>query len=156
MSHTNSLLKTLSELKASGAFPQRLLLRDPSVAATIEMDVHQLDSLSIQLSMLRVSPQQSTKVTLNEKAADLSQRITGLMEKLSVIEIDDSRGEALLRSDSPVANEEQRLYYELLAQRQGVTTLHRYQGSILRSHRKEVPFILTREAMAKLITDLVG
>lgn len=156
MSHTNSLLKTLSELKASGTFPQRLLLRDLAVAATIEMDVHQLDSLSIQLSMLRVSPEQATKSALKDKAADLSQRVTGLMEKLKVVEIDDSRGEALLRSDSPVANDDQRLYYELLAQRQGSTTLYRYQGSMLRSHRKEVPFVLTREALAKLIADLVG
>lgn len=156
MSRTNSLLKTLSELNASGAFPQRLLLRDPSIAATIEMDVHRLDSLSIQLTMLRVTPEQAMKVTLKDKAAHLSERITGLMEKLSVIEIDDSRGEALLRSDSPVANEDQRLYYELLAQRQGATTLHRYQGSMLRSQRKEVPFVLTREALAKLITDLVS
>ena len=156
MSHTNSLMKTLNELKPSGAFPQRLLMRDPSVAATIEMDVHKLDSLSIQLSMLRVSPEAPSKVALKDKAADLAQRITGLLEKLSVIEIDDDRGEALLRSNSPVVNDEQRLYYELIAQRQGTTTLNRYQGSMLRSNRKEVPFILTREAMAKLITDLVG
>ena len=88
MSHTNSLLKTLSELKASGTFPQRLLLRDPSVTATIEMDVHQLDSLSIQLSMLRVSPELATKVALKDKAADLSQRITGLaLQECLVIDV---------------------------------------------------------------------
>jgi hypothetical protein len=156
MSHTNSLMKTLNELKASGAFPQRLLMRDPSVAATVEMDVHKLDSLSIQLSLLRVSPEATTKVVLKEKAADLALRITGLLEKLSVIEIDDNRGEALLRSNSPAVNEEERLYYELIADRQGTATLHRYQGSMLNSKRKEVPFILTREALAKLITDLVG
>lgn len=156
MSHTKSLMKTLNELKPTGAFPQRLLIRDPSVAAAMEMDVHKLDSLSIQLSMLRISPELPTKFALKDKAADLAQRITGLLEKLSVIEIDEDRGEALLRSNSPVVNEEQRLYYELIAQRSGTTTLYRYLGSMLRSDRKEVPFILTREAMAKLIIDLVG
>jgi hypothetical protein len=156
MSRTNTLLNTLNELKPTGAFPQRLLVRDAAVAATVEMDVHQLDKLSIELSMLRVSPEQASRVGLRDRAVALAQRVTGLMEKLNAIEIDDERGEALLRSDTPVAQDESRLYYELILQRQGVTTLHRYQGSTIKSSRKEVPFTLTREALAKLINDLAN
>jgi len=154
MSRTNTLLDAIRDLKATGAMPQRLLLRDTSVAATIEMEVHQLDRLSIEMSMLRVTPEQPTSSSLGDRAQVLAQKVTGLMEKLSAIEIDDTRGEALLRSDAPVAYEQDRLYYELIVNRQGATTLHRYHGSMLKSNRREVPFTLTREALAKLITDL--
>lgn len=154
MSRTNTLLTTLNELKASGAFPQRMLLRDAHVAATVEMDVHQLDRLSIEISMLRVTPEQVSKVGLRDRAMILAQKITGLMEKLSAIEIDEARGEALLRSDLPIAQDEKRLYYELLLQQNGTTTLHRYEGSTLKTGRKEVPFVLTREALAKMIQDV--
>ncbi len=153
MSHTN-LLTTLNELKASGAFPQRLLLRDASVSATIEMDVQQMDKLSVELTMLRVSPEQAPKENLRDRATLLANRVTGLMEKLAAIEIDEARGEALLRSDTPAAQESSRIYYELLLQRTGVTTLNRYQGSMVKTGRKETGFTLTREALAKLIRDL--
>lgn len=153
MSHTN-LLTTLNELKASGAFPQRLLLRDASVSATIEMDVQQMDKLSVELTMLRVSPEQAPKENLRDRATLLANRVTGLMEKLAAIEIDEARGEALLRSDTPAAQESSRTYYELLLQRTGVTTLNRYQGSMVKTGRKETGFTLTREALAKLIRDL--
>lgn len=156
MPRINTLLETLNELKATGAFPQRLLVRDAAVAATVEMDVHQLDKLSIELSMLRVSPEQASRVALRDRAMTLAQKVTGLMEKLTATEIDDDRGEALLRSDTPAAQNDNRLYYELILQRQGTTTLHRYQGSMIKSSRKEVPFTLTREALAKLIGDLAN
>lgn len=154
MSRTNTLLSTLQELKASGAFPQRMLVRDVSVAATVEMDVHQLDRLSIELSMIRVTPEKSATFKLGERATLLAGKVTGLMETLNVIEIDDSRGEALLRSDVPLAEDTKRLYYELLVQQNGTTTLHRYQGSMVKTSRQEIPFSLTREALAKLIQDV--
>lgn len=153
MSHTN-LLTTLNELKASGAFPQRLLLRDASVSATIEMDVQQMDKLSVELTMLRVSPEQAPKENLRDRATLLANRVTGLMEKLAAIEIDEGRGEALLRSDTPAAHDASRTYYELLVQKTGVTTLNRFQGSMIKTGRKETGFTLTREALAKLIRDL--
>lgn len=154
MSRTNTLLDTIRELKASGAFPQRLLLRDSALAATVEMEVHQLDRLSIEMSMLRVTPELGMEASLRDRAQALARKVTGLMEKLSAIEIDETRGEAMLRSDTPMAQEHDRLFYELILNRQGVTTLHRYLGSIVKSGRREVPFTLTREALAKLIADL--
>lgn len=155
-SRTNTLLKTLQELQATGSFPQRLLVRDTAIAATLEMDAHQLDRMSVEVSMLRVTPEQAKKLPLREQAVQLSQRITGLMEKLSAIEIDDERGEALLRSESPVAEHSTRIYYELLLSRGGAAELHRYQGSMVHSERKAIPFTLTHEALAKLVGDIAG
>lgn len=154
MSNNNSLLKTLNELQAQGSFPQRMLVRDTAIAATAEMEVHQLDRLSIELSMLRVTPEKNMSDTLKTRAETLARKVTGLMEKLNAIEIDDIKGEAMLRSDTPAAQDAQRMYYELMLNKQGATTLKRYQGSTINAQRKEIPFVLTREALAKLITDL--
>jgi adenine C2-methylase RlmN of 23S rRNA A2503 and tRNA A37 len=156
MSYTNSLLKTLTELNPHGTFPQRMLVRDTELAATAEMEVHQLDRLSMELSMLRVTPENSVRDTLKSHAEKLARKVTGLMEKLNVIEIDDIQGVAMLRSDTPAVQDTQRMYYELMVNQQGTTTLKRYQGSTIHAERKEIPFVLTREALAKLITDLAG
>lgn len=149
-----SLTNTLIELKPSGAFPQRLLLKDAGVAATIEMEVHSQDALSLQISMLKVFPEAVIKTPLRDRANAIAQRATGLMEKLSVIEVDDAQGKALLRSNEPVTRDVHRLYYELLLEQKGSATLHRYEGSMTHSNRQEKAFTLTREALAKLITDL--
>jgi hypothetical protein len=116
--------------------------------------VHQLEALACKVSMVRVVPDRPAAAALQERAATVARQVTGLMEKLSVIEVDDQRGEALLRSDSPVARENDRLYYEVVLERMGTATLHRYQGSTVKSQRKEVSFSLTHEAVAKLVTDL--
>lgn len=154
MSNNNSLLKTLNELQAQGSFPQRMLVRDTAIAATAEMEVHQLDRLSMEMSMLRVTPEKNMSDTLKARAETLARKVTGLIEKLNAIEIDDAKGEAMLRSDTPAAHDAQRMYYELMLNKQGATTLKRYQGSTVNAQRKEIPFVLTREALAKLISDL--
>ncbi|HMO36716.1 MAG TPA: hypothetical protein PKA06_11795 [Gemmatales bacterium] len=154
MKSPTSLVTTLKELQTSGALPQRVLLRDTQLATTIEIELLQLDRLSLEASLLRVTPEKVPAETLRERATLLAQRVTGLMEKLTVLEVDEARGEALLRSDVPAAQDTQRRYYELLLQRNGTATPHRYEGSTLQSARKAIPFSITREAMAKLISDL--
>jgi len=154
MTPANTFLHTLAELKPTGTFPQRVLVRDPAASATVELDVNQFDSLAGQISMLRVTPDVAVSAPLKDRAALVAGRVTGLMEKLHVIEVDDTRGEALLRSDVPAAQNDSRFYYEVVLQRKGVATLQRYQGSLVKAERKVVPFTVTREALSKLVADL--
>lgn len=154
MTPANIFLHTLTELRPTGTFPQRVLVRDPGSSATVEMDLNQFDALACQITMLRVTPDVAVTAPLKDRAALLAGRVTGLMEKLHVIEVDDARGEALLRSDVPAAQDENRFYYEVLLQRSGVATLRRFQGSTVKSERKNVPFTVTREAISKLVADL--
>lgn len=151
----STFLHTLTELRPTGTFPQRVLVRDPSSAATVEMDLNQFDALACQMTMLRVTPDVAVTAPLKDRAALVAGRVTGLMEKLHVIEVDDARGEALLRSDVPAAQDHNRFYYEVVLQRKGVATLRRYQGSLVQSERKLVPFAVTRESLSKLVGDLV-
>lgn len=154
MTPASTFLHSLAELQPTGTFPQRVLVRDPGSSATVEMDVNQFDALACQMTLLRVTPDVAVSAPLKDRAVLVAGRVTGLMEKLHVIEVDDSRGEALLRSDVPAARDQNRFYYEAVLQRKGVVTLHRYQGSLLKSERKEVPFTVTREALSKLVADL--
>ena len=155
MTPASTFQHTLSELKPTGTFPQRALVRDPSASATVEMDMNQFDSLACQITMLRVTPDVAITAPLKDRAALIAGRVTGLMEKLNVIEVDDARGEALLRSDVPTAKDTNRFYYEVLLRRNGIVTLERFQGSTVKSERKLVPFAVTREALSKLVADLV-
>jgi hypothetical protein len=155
MTPASTFLNTLSELKPTGTFPQRVLVRDAAALATVEIDMNQHDALACQMTMLRVTPDVAVTAPLKDRAALIAGRVTGLMEKLHVIEVDDARGEALLRSDVPTAQDKNRYYYEVLLQRNGVATLQRFQGSIVKSERKNVPYTVTREAISKLVGDLV-
>src|SRR6516164_6608573 len=153
MTPANTLLETLAELKPSGSYPQRLIVRDARMRITAELDVQRWDPLACQLLLVRAIPDQASKTPLRERAALMASQITGLMEQLKVIEVDDTRREALLRSESPALREQDRLYYEVLIEPNSAT-LRRFQGSHAKIGRKEVPFTVTREVLAKLIADL--
>jgi hypothetical protein len=92
---------------------------------------------------------------LKARADRVAACATGLLESLRVVEIDGPAGVALLRSDAPGQWGEGLFYYEVLLRADGGTTLRRYQTpGPDRPRREQVPFTLTHEALAKLVTDL--
>jgi hypothetical protein len=94
---------------------------------------------------------------LKARADRVASRATGLLESLRVVEVDAPAGIALLRSDSPGQWGDGMFYYEVLLQADGGTTLRRYQApGADRPRRDQVPFTLTHEALAKLVTDLTA
>jgi predicted secreted protein len=92
---------------------------------------------------------------LKEWAAAMARRVTGLMEPLRVIEVDTTRGEAILRSDSPTTRGERRTHYELKLRGGRRAALSRFAAELDSSaRRQQVSFTLTRESLGKLIDDL--
>ena len=77
------------------------------------------------------------------------------MEPLHFIELDELRNEALLRSESPAKRGTALAYYEVLLTGGRRITMCRYERAADSSRRKQVGFVLTHEAIAKLIDDLV-
>jgi hypothetical protein len=79
------------------------------------------------------------------------------MEPLRVIEIDQPIGKALLRSETPSLRDGKAFYYELVLERtnRSRATLHRYAGQN-GEKREAVAFVLTHDAVVKLVKDLVG
>ncbi len=117
------------------------------------------DSLSCALKELTLDRATPIKEEVGAWAQRVAANATGLMEPLRVIEVDASVGKALLRSDAPTVRDGKSLYYELLLTRTERTTanLHRYAGDRVGGEKREaVPFVLTHDAIIKLVVDIVG
>jgi hypothetical protein len=88
--------------------------------------------------------------------ATLKARATGLLEPLHFVELDETRCEALLRSESPTKRGPALAYYEVLMAAGQKITVRRYTNNPDKSRRREqAAFVLTHEAVAKLVDDLI-
>ncbi|MBI2804952.1 MAG: hypothetical protein HYX68_08225 [Planctomycetes bacterium] len=115
------------------------------------------DSLSCALKDLTLDRAEPIGEDLSAWAARVARQVTGLLEPLRVLEVDTPRGTALLRSDAPASRDGKALYYELLLTRTDRTraNLRRYAGDPAGAARREpVAFVLTHDAIVKLVNDL--
>lgn len=113
-----------------------------------------VESLGVELWEVRLTRTTAVTAPLAEQVTTLAGRITGLMEPVRVVEIDATR--AQLRSTAPAAQGEALFYYEILRDADGTTHVARYQASLASGKRQQIPFTLTREALAKLLADLTA
>jgi len=83
--------------------------------------------------------------------------VTGLLEPLKVVEVDGSRGQALLRSREPARRADRLFYYEVLLTGTHEAQVRRYRATANSESRREaIGFALTHEALAKLVADLTA
>jgi hypothetical protein len=117
------------------------------------------DSLSCALNELTLERSAPIQEELHAWATRIADRVTGLIEPLRVVEVDQPLGKAILRSETPSVRDGKSFYYELLLERTSRTSanLHRYAGDRTGAEKREVvPFVLTHDAIVKLVTDIVG
>ena len=117
------------------------------------------DTMSCSLMELTLARDGQIPEGLRAWAARLADGVTGLLEPLRLVEIDERLGKAVLRSEAPVQRDGKALYYELILERTQRTsaTLRRYAGDLVGAgSRLEVPFVLTHDAVVKLACDIVG
>ena len=120
------------------------------------------DSLSCALRELTLERNAPIQEELHAWATRVAARVTGLIEPLRVIEVDSAGGglgKALLRSTAPSVKDGKSYYYELLLERTSrtVANLRRYAGDRTGGEKREaVAFVLTHDAIAKLVHDIVG
>lgn len=124
----------------------------------VELTVDRADSLSCEIYELCLKKASAEgPIDLASWAKHLSENATGLMEPLRLLEIDAPRSTALLRSTEPLRRDEDLFYYEVSLQGTGEAAVRRYQASPQGSYqRKQIGFVLTHEAIAKLAEDLTG
>jgi hypothetical protein len=158
MTLAETLLQKLADWKPAGAGRQVLTTRDEAGGWSALAHVERCDGLGCQLWELTLRRSAATPgPTLRQWAESLPGKVTGLLEPLTVYEIDDRRNEALLRSHQPQAKGDQRNYYEILLRGNGQAVIRRFQGSVQAgTHREQVAYTLTLEGLAKLINDLTG
>jgi hypothetical protein len=117
------------------------------------------DSLSCALKELTLDRNAPIQEELHVWAARIAEHATGLLEPLSLIEVDQPLGKALLRSQTPSVHGGKSYYYELVLERTSRTSanLRRFAGDRQNGEKREaVPFVLTHDTVVKLVTDIVG
>jgi hypothetical protein len=125
---------------------------------TAAVAVECVDTVGCRLWELSLRPAAETApVELKTWAEQLCQRVTGLLEPLSLVEVDALSNVALLRSEQPGQLGQDRFYYEVLLHGDGGSVVRRYQApNTDKPRRQQVAFTLTHEALAKLVGDLTA
>jgi hypothetical protein len=158
MTLTESLLPKLSEWRAAGAGRHSHAIALPEAGWTVNLTVDRADSLSClvwELTLTRTGDAPADS-TLRNWAEGVAKRATGLLEPLRLLEVDEIRGEAMLRSDAPAVKGERLAYYEVKLFAPDRAVVRRFTASRSESGREQVAFALTHEVLAKLAGDIAG
>jgi len=156
MTLADNLLESLSAWQPAGEGRQTYShsAGEWSVALTTD----RADSVGCACWELTVS-----RVSMNESKRNVRQwaeqiaRTTGLLESLQVIEVDDEKNEAILRSSKPTKKADIARYYEVHLVGMSLATVRRYGADTAAGTRREqVPYVLTNEVIAKLAEDLIA
>ena len=161
MTLADTLLEKLSKLSPDASVRRTLSFLDPATSTSVRLEVDRLEALGCELWEVGVTraPGEAhglQSVGLASWAHRIADRVSGLMEPLKIFEVDDLRGQALLRSEQPAAKSDDLFYYEVLLQKTGAATLRRYHTTRQPAKREQVRFVLTREALGKIVEDLAG
>jgi hypothetical protein len=96
-------------------------------------------------------------LTLKTWASEVAGRVPGLLEDLKLLEVDDLRQEAVLRSDAPTRTGDVVGYYEVKLHGLTRATVRRYEANTAAgTGRAQVAFALTHEALARLAGAIAG
>ena len=150
------LLRKLAEWRPDTANPT-LSLTDPAGAWSVTLDAEAVETIGSRLRQVSVRPVTATVTApLREQADRLAREVTGLLEPLRVIEVDNGPGVAQLRSQAPAQRDGANRYYEVTRHADGTTHLGRYQTRPAESKRQAIPFSLTHEALGKIVRDFIA
>jgi hypothetical protein len=151
------LLQNLARWRPNS--PHELLeIAHPDSGWTVALVADTVDALAgkwWEARLTRITPLPEPALSLQERAEGVAARVTGLLEPLRLVEVDAGQGTAQLRSTSPSQRGDERLYYEVLLQGDSTITVRRFEAPRA-ANRRQVAFILTHEALAKLARDLTA
>jgi hypothetical protein len=158
MTLPETLLARLSDWRPTGAGRQSWCETFPAAGWTVQLLADRTDSLSClvwELILTRtVSPPPG--LTLKAWAAGIAERVTGLLEPLRLHEVDDTRHEAILRSEAPTQKGDTVAYYEVRLNGLDTAVVRRFTANKTASGRTQVAYALTHEVLAKLVGDIAG
>ena len=97
----------------------------------------------------------ATVDSLKALSAKIQQRLTYLLEPISLLETDTESVSIQMRSNPPQVGDDGRSYYELQVRRGGEVTLRRYHKAAGQP-RQVVPAHVTREVLGRLGDDFVA
>jgi hypothetical protein len=158
MTLTESLLPKLSDWLPAGAGRHSWSESFPSEGWTVGITADKADSLSClawELTLQRIADAPA-RLTLKSWAAAIAERVSGLIEPLAIYEVDETRNEAILRSDEPSRKGETLAYYEVRLVGLMLATVRRFSSTRTAPGRTQIAFAITHEALAKLSGDIAS
>lgn len=96
------------------------------------------------------------KTLLTHQAAELEKRLTYLLEHFRLLELDESKQTAQVRSHVPYRQDGTIHYYEVLLSEGDALTFARYRNGGARGQREVEPAYITKEALMRLVSDFAG
>ncbi len=158
MTLPETLLPKLGEWHPAGVGRHSWSETLPGAGWTVQIAADKNDSLSTlvwELALVRTA-EPPTGLTLKTWASSIALRTSGLLEPLTVHEIDDTQHEAILRSQAPAVRGEALSYYEVRLSGLSNAVVRRYTASKTEGGRNQVGYALTHEVLAKLAGDIAG
>lgn len=124
-------------------------------AGHFESDIDQLEQLGCTFRRFQWSSDHlagASRDRLQKLGDDLSARLNYLMEPIAPLEFDKEGFALQLRSDPPARDDDGSTYYEILARRDGLLSLHRYR-KLAGQPRQPIAAQVTREVFLRLVRD---
>lgn len=152
MTLPEKLLQELNDWKPLGEGRHSWVAAFPAEGWSVHLATDKADSLAClvwDLALKRIEAPPGG-LTLAAWAAAVADRVEELGQPLKVYEIDETRGEAVLRSASPAARGDALTYHEVRLAGLSTATVRRYTASKIESGRSQISFPLTHEHLAAL------
>jgi hypothetical protein len=157
MSLDGLLLEKLARWRPDGRQTLEVSDTESGWNAAVTADAADLVGCRLWEVSLRRASTALPGVDLKNRGQIIAGRVTGLLEPLRLIEVDETRAVALIRSDAPTRRDEAISYYEALMQADGGVTLRRYEAPRgEETRRQQIAYGLTYESLGKLVTDLTN
>ncbi len=152
-----TLHKSLSDWPANTDGPhERTATADGWTAKVKAAAIDSVGSRLHELELTRTAPAPDG-ASVGGWADGVAKRVSGLLERLKVHEVDATHDRAVLRSDGPTVKGDVAGYYEVVLTGTDRATVNRYQADrAAGTKREQVPFTLTHETTAKLADDIAG
>ncbi len=157
MTIAETLLPKLSEREAHGGERQSWTQAVAGTDWALTLTTDRVDTLGCLLWEAELTRLQAAPISiadLKQHASVVADRVRGLMETLRLIEVDETRNEALLRSDGPTKRTGSLAYYEILMTAGRRVLVRRFQRSSEKGQREQIAFAITHETVAQLADDL--
>lgn len=157
MTVNEAVLQKLAEwrLPSPGRHSFSMPLPGLDAAATLTADLNNELGCMLWEATVRNGPAAAQSTTTRQWAVQIASRVSTLIERLKVIEIDETCNQAMLRSETPTQRGEANYYYELMLDGTTEVRLSRFQADPNGNKaRAQVAFPITHETLAKLLTDL--
>src|SRR5262245_58856989 len=156
MTLSELVLQRLGSWHPSRSERQALVVAEEGNGWAASLTADRNDDLSCVLWELVLRRAMTADVPVRPWADKVARRATGLLEALRVVEIDEERNEALLRSKEPTRRGSDLFYYEFRLSSNRQAIVRRFRASEEGGQRAQITYALTHEALAKLIQDLVA